>query len=104
MGKQPGSGLELIMSTSINPANRQCRPVATLPGHTLVSVGSFPTSTAQLGLSRPPQLSDRTDQSRSALPCPPMLCSCLAVKGIANTGVVHWGGKLLALYEVGGWY
>ncbi len=25
----------------------------------------------------------------------------LSVKGIANTGVVHWGGKLLALYEVG---
>lgn len=23
----------------------------------------------------------------------------LSVKGIANTGVVHWGGKLLALYE-----
>lgn len=24
----------------------------------------------------------------------------LSVKGIANTGVVHWGNKLLALYEV----
>ena len=23
-----------------------------------------------------------------------------AVKGIANTGVLNWGGKLLALYEV----
>ena len=23
-----------------------------------------------------------------------------SVKGIANTGVVNWGGKLLALYEV----
>lgn len=23
----------------------------------------------------------------------------LSVKGIANTGVVHWAGKLLALYE-----
>ena len=27
----------------------------------------------------------------------------LSVKGIANTGVVHWGGKLLALFEVGAW-
>ena len=27
----------------------------------------------------------------------------LSVKGIANTGVVRWGGKLLALYEVSGW-
>ena len=28
----------------------------------------------------------------------------LSVKGIANTGVVRWGGKTLALYEVGwGW-
>ena len=26
----------------------------------------------------------------------------LSVKGIANTGVVRWGGKTLALYEVGG--
>lgn len=24
-----------------------------------------------------------------------------AVKGIANTGVLNWGNKLLALYEVG---
>ncbi len=26
----------------------------------------------------------------------------LSVKGIANTGVVRWGGKTLALYEVSG--
>jgi all-trans-8'-apo-beta-carotenal 15,15'-oxygenase len=24
----------------------------------------------------------------------------LSVKGVANTGVLHWAGKLLALYEV----
>ena len=24
----------------------------------------------------------------------------ISVKGVANTGVVHWGGRTLALYEV----
>lgn len=27
----------------------------------------------------------------------------MQMKNVANTGVLHWGDKLLALYEVRGW-
>lgn len=38
-------------------------------------------------------------QSWAEPTCPPFAPAA----GIANTGVLRWAGKLLALYEVGGW-